>query len=95
MGGINGEMRFPSSRTRAIEAQSVLFCFENFQGMLTICPNDQRELDEGKMLNSYYGNLLHSKAVSDPYETGRRGEKGKLAGKLYSPYTVDHLALGV
>lgn len=33
-------------------------------------------LTVGKMLNSYYGNLLHSKAVSDPYETGRRGEKG-------------------
>ena len=40
------------------------------------------DLTEGKMLNSCYGNLLHSKAVSDPYETGRRGEKGKGAGKV-------------
>ena len=37
-------------------------------------------LTEGKMLNSCYGNLLHSKAVSDPYETGRRVEKGKGVG---------------
>ena len=32
-------------------------------------------LTVGKMLDSCHGNLLHRKAVSDPYETGR--EKGR------------------